>query len=103
MANQTIQNSIDYALTYIQYSPLSAGTNSEPAITIANEIQNLMFGPPFTWPENRTSESIIDEGSQYDFKRGHTMVYPPGGGKVVMLNNFRTKLITEGNIHYMCI
>lgn len=53
MANQTIQNSIDYAQTQIQYSPLSVGTANEPAITIANEIQNLFFGPPFTWGFNR--------------------------------------------------
>jgi hypothetical protein len=59
MANQTIQNSIDYALTYIQYSPLSAGTNSEPAITIANEIQNLVCGPPFTWAWNRGDNGSV--------------------------------------------
>lgn len=53
MANQTIQNSIDYAQTQIQYSPLSVGAANEPAITIANEIQNLFFGPPFTWGFNR--------------------------------------------------
>jgi hypothetical protein len=53
MANQTIQNSIDFASTQIQYSPLSVGTANEPAITIANEIQNLFFGPPFTWGFNR--------------------------------------------------
>ncbi len=59
MANQTIQNSIDYASTYIQYSPLSAGTNSEPAITIANEVQNLICGPPFTWPWNRGDNASV--------------------------------------------
>jgi hypothetical protein len=59
MANQTIQNSIDYALTYIQYSPLSAGTNNEPAITIANEIQNMVCGPPFTWAWNRGDNASV--------------------------------------------
>lgn len=57
MANQTIQNSIDFALTYIQYSPLSAGTNNEPAITIANWTQNLVVGPPFGWAWNRGENS----------------------------------------------
>lgn len=57
MANQTIQNSIDYALTYIQYSPLNVGTANEPAITIANEVQNLIVGPPFTWAWNRGDNS----------------------------------------------
>src|ERR1700694_1805865 len=57
MANQTIQNSIDYSQTYTQYSPLSVGTANEPAITIANEIQNLFFGPPLTWGFNRAENS----------------------------------------------
>jgi hypothetical protein len=57
MANQVIQDSINYALTYIQYAPISAGTNNEPAITIANEIQNMFYGPPFTWPNNRKEDS----------------------------------------------
>lgn len=53
MANQTIQNSIDYAQPFILYSPISAGANSEPAVTVANEIQNLVCGPPFGWAWNR--------------------------------------------------
>lgn len=57
MANQTIQNSIDYSQTYTQYSPLNVGAANEPAITIANEIQNLVVGPPFTWGWNRKEDS----------------------------------------------
>lgn len=57
MANQTIQNSIDYVDPFIEYWPISAGTNNEPAITIANEIQNLITGPPFTWAWNRNENT----------------------------------------------
>jgi hypothetical protein len=57
VANQTIQNSIDYSQTYTQYSPLNVGNANEPAITIANEIQNLVAGPPFTWGWNRNEDS----------------------------------------------
>src|SRR5579859_7813498 len=57
MSNQTIQNSIDYSQPFIQYSPISAGANSEPAVTIANEIQNLVCGPPFGWSWNRKEDS----------------------------------------------
>jgi hypothetical protein len=59
MANQTIQNSIDYSQTYIQYSPLNVGVANEPAITIANEVQNLVVGPPFTWGWNRKEDSTL--------------------------------------------
>lgn len=57
MANQTIQNSIDYAQPFIIYQPLNAGANNEPAITIANEVQNLVCGPPFGWAWNRKEDS----------------------------------------------
>jgi hypothetical protein len=53
----TIQDSINYSSTFIQYSPLSAGTNFEPALTIANEIQNTVMGAPFSWPWNRTEDN----------------------------------------------
>jgi hypothetical protein len=49
----TLQQSVNYALTYIQYSPLAVGTGNEPAISIANEIQYMITSAPFTWPWNR--------------------------------------------------
>lgn len=57
MANQQIQNSIDFAQPFILYSPISAGVGGEPAITIANEIQNLVAGPPFGWAWNRKEDA----------------------------------------------
>lgn len=57
LANQTIQNSIDFSQPFLLYSPISAGANNEPAITIANEVQNLVAGPPFSWAWNRGENS----------------------------------------------
>lgn len=53
----TIQQTIDFSQTFIQYSPLSVGTGNQPAIGIANEIQNTMMNAPFTWPWNRNENS----------------------------------------------
>lgn len=53
----TIQNSIDFARTYLQYAPLSVGAGGEPALSIANEIQNTMLNAPLTWPWNRAEDS----------------------------------------------
>ena len=50
----TIQNSIDFSRTFIQYQPLSVGAGGEPALSIANEIQNTILNAPFTWPWNRS-------------------------------------------------
>lgn len=55
----TIQNTIDYCLTQIQYSPLSVGTANEPALTIANVIQSTVFNAPFTWGFNRAEDSSL--------------------------------------------
>ena len=53
----TLQTTINWALPYIEYSPLNAGTGNEPAISIASMIRNSMFSPPMTWSFNRVEDS----------------------------------------------
>jgi len=59
MANPsyTLQQSISFAQTFIQYSPLAVGTGNEPALSLANEIQNMIVNPPFCWGWNRGENS----------------------------------------------
>lgn len=49
----TLQQSINWARTFIQYGPLTAGINNEPAISIANTVQNTICNAPLTWGWNR--------------------------------------------------
>lgn len=56
MAN-TLQTTINWALPYVMYSPLNAGTNNEPAISIASMIRNSMLTPSFIWNFNRNENS----------------------------------------------
>src|SRR5579863_6435938 len=53
----TIQNLIDFSQPFIQYSPLAVGTGNQPAVGIANEVQNTIMNPPFTWAWNRNENS----------------------------------------------
>jgi hypothetical protein len=53
----TLQQSINFAQTFIQYSPLSVGTGLEPAISLANEIQTTILNQPFCWPWNRNEST----------------------------------------------
>ncbi len=53
----TIQNSIDFAQPFIQYSPLSVGIANQPAVGIANDIQFMVVAAPFTWGWNRNETS----------------------------------------------
>lgn len=53
MADYTLQDTINWAQTFIEYSPLTAGTGNEPAISVANMIISTITQAPFTWGWNR--------------------------------------------------
>jgi hypothetical protein len=56
MAN-TLQTTLNWALPYIEYSPMTAGTSNEPAISIASMIRNsMLFNPPIGWAFNRIED-----------------------------------------------
>ena len=52
-----LQQSINWALPYVEYSPLSAGTNGESAVSTATLIRNSLLGPPLGWAWNRKEDS----------------------------------------------
>jgi hypothetical protein len=52
----TVQNAIDFAQPFVEYIPPSAGNNNNPALSIANMIQNMVTSPPFTWGWNRNED-----------------------------------------------
>ena len=49
----TLTQSINWAQTYIEYSPLNAGTSFEPALSIASMIRSTILNAPLTWAFNR--------------------------------------------------
>ena len=53
MADYTLQDTFNWAQTFIEYSPLTAGTGNEPAISTANMIISTMTSAPLTWGWNR--------------------------------------------------
>ena len=60
----TLQNTIDWAQTFIEYSPLTAGNNNEPAVSVANMIISTITSAPFTWAWNREEyDGLTLEGS----------------------------------------
>ena len=68
----TLQQSVDWAQTYIQYVPLTAGVANEPAISIGNMVMSTILAPPFTWPFNRDEFDITLVASQQDYTFGVT-------------------------------
>jgi hypothetical protein len=65
---QTLQNTINFALPFIQYSPLTAGLGQEPAVSIASMIRtsllNAGVGP---WYWNRNNGPIPLAKGQQDY------------------------------------
>ncbi len=56
MANTvTIQKVLDWSRTFVRSLPLDGvgGFTNEPALSIANNVQQTLMGPPFKWQWNR--------------------------------------------------
>lgn len=54
-----LSDTINFSRPFIDYIPLDAGVNGNPAVTIASMIRFLMLNPPFTWPWNRAQDSSV--------------------------------------------
>src|SRR5579863_6144948 len=52
-STKQIQDSMNWSQQYLYSQPLALGAANEPAITIANVVQQTMLGPPFVWRQNR--------------------------------------------------
>lgn len=76
MANNTLTGTLNWSAPYIEYSPLTAGLNLEPAVTIASVIRNTIMTPPMTWPWNRVEDSsqftTLVQGSTTNFNQDYT-------------------------------
>jgi hypothetical protein len=68
MASDSLQSTINWALTFIQYSPLQAGLGNEPAVSIASMIRGSLFnagiGP---WFFNRNSTTLNLTATAQDY------------------------------------
>lgn len=54
----SLYNSINFAKTYTQYSPLTAGLGLEPASTIGSIVRNSLLNAPMTWQFNRAEQTF---------------------------------------------
>jgi hypothetical protein len=64
----TLQQTISFAQTFIEYSPLTAGVGNEPAISIANTVLSTITSAPFTWGFNRAEyDGLTLVASQQDY------------------------------------
>lgn len=57
-SNVTLQNTINWAQSFLGFPSLSVGTANEPAITSANIVMQTMLASPFKWKWNRGSTSF---------------------------------------------
>jgi hypothetical protein len=62
-----LQNTLNFALPFIQYAPLTAGLGMEPAVSIASMIRNSILNPPQTWYFNRGTATFPTVVGQQDY------------------------------------
>src|SRR5271165_686254 len=62
-----LQQSINWAKTFVQYVPLNAGLGGEPAVSIASMIRTTMLNPPMTWYWNRAETTFNTVAGTQDY------------------------------------
>lgn len=67
MANYTLTDAINFVQPQIEYLPLTAGVNNEPAMSIATQIVDTILGPPFVWDFNRNNTTFNLVIGQQDY------------------------------------
>lgn len=63
----TLSNTINWALPFLSYAPVTIGASSEPAITSANTILQTILSPPFAWRWNRKTLTFPTVIGQQDY------------------------------------
>lgn len=63
----TLQNTINWALPFLMYSPVTAGVGNEPASTIASMIRNSILSASTTWFFNRGEATFSTVVGQQDY------------------------------------
>lgn len=58
MSTRTLQQTINWAQTFIKYVPLTVGTGNQPAIDNANNVKQLMMHPNLAWNWSRKAFSF---------------------------------------------
>jgi len=63
----SIQQSVNWALSFLNYSTPNVGPNNEPVITSANIVQQIVLSPPFKWPWNRNKANFPITSANQDY------------------------------------
>ena len=64
----TLQDTVNWVQTFIEYSPLTAGVGNEPAISVANMIISTITSAPFTWGWNRAEyDALVLDSPKQDY------------------------------------
>jgi hypothetical protein len=63
-----LQNTVNWASTFIEFEVPTLGTANEPSITSANTVMQTILGPPFKWSFNRATVPFTTTGGNQDTK-----------------------------------
>jgi hypothetical protein len=92
--SETITATIAAVQSSLGYWSPTVGTSNEPAITSANNVQQVMLAPPFKWSWNRNSltfntvagtQDYTSSVTDFGYAETATIAYP-GNSRIVSLN-----------------
>jgi hypothetical protein len=92
--SETITATIAAVQSSLGYWVPTVGTNNEPAITSANNVQQVILAPPFKWSWNRNSFTLNTVAGTQDYTVSVTdfgyletlTISYPGASRIVSLN-----------------
>lgn len=100
MASSTvsIQNLVDWTLPFVDNVPLVRNNTTEPALSIANIVIQIMLQPPFRWRWNRQVTGFYCQAGVQDYLLGNWVagVTLPVGFRVIDTNSNSQRVTTKG-------
>lgn len=66
-ASVTLDKTIAFTRSFLNWASITIGDNGEPALTAANIALQTIVGPPFVWPWNRTTVNFLASQGVQDY------------------------------------
>lgn len=100
-ATKTINDTIAWAQTFINWASLTIGTGKEPAMSSANLALQTILGPPFVWPWNRNTKTFLTTQGVQDYNASMTDFGFLETASIQASANITSASLTSGVITYI--
>lgn len=94
----TVNQMVQWALPFVDNVPLTRNGTTEPALSIANIVSQIVLQIPFRWRWNRVSTGFVCTPGQQDYLLGNWTANTTVnlGFRVIDVNGFSQRVTTAG-------